>query len=75
MKCDYAIEWMQDFMSFQNALRNMENDYACSLAGSMSFVFDEFYSHLQYCGVSSITGDGFDEFLKLVENAVDEYER
>ncbi|RLU21976.1 hypothetical protein DMN91_006355 [Ooceraea biroi] len=72
---NYAIEWMHDFMAFQDALENMENDYTYSLICSMSLALDEFYSHLKCCGVSSVTGDGFDECLKLVETAVDEYER
>jgi hypothetical protein len=75
MKCNYAIEWMQDFTAFHNTLSNIEDNYAFTLASSMSLALEEFYRHLQYCGVSSITGDGFDKFLKLAEDAVKEYER
>jgi hypothetical protein len=62
-----------------------------SLMNSMSLVLDEFYKHLKvgpwrfaFCipnllsqsvGVSSMTGDGFAEFLQAVEASREEYER
>merc|ERR1719167_989941 len=41
----------------------------------MSLALDEFYNHLKSVGVSSVTGKGLDEFLGLVVDAKDEYER
>lgn len=81
-KADFAKEWMTDFEAFQAALRadqelNGEDGtllgYMSSLVNSMSLMLEEFYCQLDVVGVSSYTGDGFDEFLEAVDNKVDEY--
>ncbi|CCH41002.1 GTPase [Wickerhamomyces ciferrii] len=83
-KADFAKEWMKDFETFQEALRadeelNNENGsssgYMNSLVNSMSLMLEEFYSQLDVVGVSSYTGEGFDEFLDAVDNKVDEYNK
>nr|XP_057944391.1 GPN-loop GTPase 1 [Doryrhamphus excisus] len=70
----FAVEWMQDFEVFQDAL-NQETSYVSNLTRSMSLVLDEFYSNLRVVGVSSVTGNGLDEFLVKVRDAAEEYDR
>ncbi|ABN67286.2 predicted protein [Scheffersomyces stipitis CBS 6054] len=81
-KADFAKEWMSDFEAFQSALKNDQelngedgtsSGYMSSLVNSMSLMLEEFYSQLDVVGVSSYTGEGFDEFLSAVDNKVDEY--
>uniref|UniRef100_A0A8C3UF26 GPN-loop GTPase n=1 Tax=Catharus ustulatus TaxID=91951 RepID=A0A8C3UF26_CATUS len=70
----FAVEWMQDFETFQDAL-NQETSYVSNLTRSMSLVLDEFYSSLKVVGVSAVLGTGLDEFFTQLSKAVDEYER
>lgn len=79
---NFAKNWMKDFESFQDSLRdNSElNDetsngsgYMASLINSMSLMLEEFYSTLDIVGVSSYNGNGFDEFMEIVDKKVDEY--
>lgn len=82
-KEDFAKEWMTDFESFQAAIHEdqelngdlgMGSGYMSSLVNSMSLMLEEFYSQLDMVGVSSYTGDGFDNFLDAVDDKVKEYE-
>lgn len=85
---EFAKEWMSDFDAFQQALREEEeggtfgkdggaggSGYMGSLLNSMSLMLEEFYRHLSVVGVSSMTGDGVDEFFDAVEEKRQEFER
>jgi len=69
----YAVEWMRDFESFQDALSG-ESSYVSNLAQSMSLALDEFYARLNCVGVSAMTGEGMDTFLAAVDSSRIEYE-
>ncbi|KAJ5168238.1 GPN-loop GTPase 1 [Penicillium canariense] len=49
--------------------------YMGSLLNSMSLMLEEFYRHLSVVAVSSMTGDGVDEFFDAVETKRQEFER
>jgi hypothetical protein len=79
---------MTDFEAFQAALRDEEeggtfggdgigggSGYMGSLLNSMSLVLEEFYKHLSVVGVSSMTGDGVDDFFRSVAAKKVEFER
>ncbi|TKA67804.1 hypothetical protein B0A49_05595, partial [Cryomyces minteri] len=79
-------EWMTDFEAFQAALRREQEEgeveggmggsgYMNSLLNSMSLVLEEFYCHLSVVGVSSMTGQGVDEFFAAVKEKAAEFER
>lgn len=64
---------MQDYTAFDAALNADETSYNVNLARSMSLVLDEFYETIRTVGVSSATGEGFDDFLAAVTLAETEY--
>eukprot|EP00026_Physarum_polycephalum_P011641 Phypoly_transcript_11880.p1 GENE.Phypoly_transcript_11880~~Phypoly_transcript_11880.p1 ORF type:complete len:385 (+),score=81.00 Phypoly_transcript_11880:136-1155(+) len=73
-KHDFAVEWMTDFESFQDA-SHTDASYMSTLTRSMGLVLDEFYSNLKAVGVSAVTGEGIDEFFEAVDNAAEEFNR
>ncbi|SZF00032.1 unnamed protein product [Blumeria hordei] len=83
---EFAKEWMTDFEAFQAALREESGDseglghessegsgYMGSLLNSMSLMLEEFYCHLSVVGVSSMTGQGIDDFFEAVAKKTEEY--
>lgn len=85
---EFAKEWMTDFEAFQSALREEEakgvfggegfgggSGYMANLLNSMSLMLEEFYKHLNFCSVSSMTGEGVDGFFEAVEEKRKEFER
>jgi translation initiation factor IF-2 len=77
---EFCMEWMKDFEAFQDALDNARNEgninggesgFYDSLTRSLSLVLDEFYTEFSKnaVGVSAVTGDGIDDFWKVIKNA------
>ncbi|KAL9624819.1 MAG: hypothetical protein Q9160_000865 [Pyrenula sp. 1 TL-2023] len=84
---EFAKEWMTDFEAFQAALHEEEakgvfggegfgggSGYMANLLNSMSLMLEEFYKHLNFCSVSSMTGDGVEDFFAAVEEKRKEFE-
>ncbi|XP_050443136.1 GPN-loop GTPase 1 [Adelges cooleyi] len=69
-----AIEWMRDFEVFCDAVEQ-ESSYMSNLTRTMALTLDEFYSELKCVPVSSVTGHNFDEFLKMVDSASEEFQK
>ncbi|KAK4506689.1 hypothetical protein PRZ48_000422 [Zasmidium cellare] len=78
---EQAVDWMRDFEKFQEAVREEEEEeregggYMGPLLNSMSLVLEEFYNHLSVVGVSSMTGEGVEDFFKAVEEKRAEFEK
>ncbi|KAM3723737.1 GPN-loop GTPase [Dirofilaria immitis] len=73
IKPTFATRWMNDFESFQEALDQNSTSYMNDLTRSISLVLDQFYQNLVTVSVSSLTGEGIDDFLKLAQNCVKQY--
>ncbi len=85
----FAKEWMTDYDAFQQALAQDEagnafggvegegagSGYMGSLLNSMSSMLEEFYAHLSVVGVSSMTGQGVDEFFAAVQEKAEEFNK
>lgn len=71
---DFAVEWMQDLESFQEALQQ-ERSYMGTLATSMALMLEEFYAKLSLVGVSALTGDGMQDLFAAIDACGDEFEK
>ena len=76
--CEFAMEWMTDFESFQNSLDSERSEeYMGSLNRSLSLMLDEFYRNIRSVGVSAVAGTGidllFNHFVDAAQEFHDEY--
>lgn len=72
--CEFAMEWMQDFESFQDSLDSERNEeYMGSLNRSLSLMLDEFYNNIRTVGVSAHTGAGIDALFQGFLDAAEEF--
>ena len=72
VSCEKLNEWMNDYDAYMKAL-DETSSYANELQRSLCLALDEFYSCIQHCGVSSKTGDGIFDLIKMIDNAKDQY--
>ncbi len=71
---DFALEWMRDFESYQEALdTDRSEDYMGPLNRSLSLGMDEFYRTLKTCSVSAVVGTGMTEMLHEIDRAGEDF--
>jgi len=73
---DFAIDWMGDYDSFQDALDvegRRSDSYMNSLTRSLGLALDEFYSTLRAVVVSAATGEGMDDLFSALDAAALEF--
>jgi translation initiation factor IF-2 len=69
----FALEWMRDFDRLDQNLSKVDT-YLSSLSRSLSLVLEEFYRNVEACGVSAVTGKGFEALVGVkVPRARKEY--
>lgn len=66
---EFAVNWLWDFDELDEALQQYKT-YLSSLTWSMGLVLEEFYTSLNACGVSAVTGIGMDGFMQAVARGV-----
>jgi len=72
MNHKFLLNWMTDSDAFDMACRQNDN-YMSSFVNSMALMIGEFYNNFQCVGVSSVTGEGMDDFFQALGNAGEEY--
>ena len=68
-----VTEWMDDYESLQNELKK-KDDYMRTFSSSLSLLLNEFYKTIKFVKVSSKTGEGFDELIKMCEDIKSKYQ-
>ncbi|KAH9258277.1 hypothetical protein BASA81_003326 [Batrachochytrium salamandrivorans] len=73
---DEQLVWMDDLDALQTALDDESEDtqYMASLSASVSLMMHEFLDAIHMCQVSSVTGEGMDDFFAKVQLAVTEFQ-
>ena len=73
VKDSKVIEWMNDYESLQTELKK-NDDYMSTFSSSLSLLLNEFYKTIKFVKVSSKTGEGFDELIKMCEDIKSKYQ-
>ena len=68
-----VIEWMNDYESLQIELKK-KDDYMSTFSSSLSLLLNEFYKTIKFAKVSSKTGEGLDELIKMCEDIKSKYQ-
>ncbi|KAI6178612.1 GPN-loop GTPase [Aphelenchoides besseyi] len=69
----FAKKWMTDFEAFHEDVQETNNTYMGDFTRSLSLVLDSFYANLKNVTVSSRTGEGMEEVLKIIDECKKEY--
>ncbi|ORM39879.1 GPN-loop GTPase 1 [Babesia sp. Xinjiang] len=67
-----CLEWMDDYNAFYDAVMQ-DDSYMASFSRSCALMLNEFYSEIKCNGISSITGEGFDEHIRKLDECREEY--
>ncbi|KAK1443208.1 GPN-loop GTPase 1 [Babesia gibsoni] len=67
-----CLEWMEDYNAFYESVMQDES-YMASFSRSCALMLNEFYSEIKCNGVSAITGEGFAEHMKALDECREEY--
>lgn len=73
---DFAVEWMQDFEAFMEALdESSDKSYMSSLLRSLTLALDNFYNMFESVGVSGATGIGMPQLFQAIDKAAAVFEK
>eukprot|EP01063_Lacrimia_lanifica_P020237 TRINITY_DN27567_c0_g1_i1.p1 TRINITY_DN27567_c0_g1~~TRINITY_DN27567_c0_g1_i1.p1 ORF type:complete len:419 (+),score=197.90 TRINITY_DN27567_c0_g1_i1:105-1361(+) len=64
--------WMQDVDAFRDALQD-ESSYSAQLTQSMAVMLQEFYANLRCAGMSAVTGEGVEDFMRELKDCRSDY--
>ncbi|GFE55647.1 XPA binding protein [Babesia ovis] len=67
-----CLEWMDDYNAFYEAVMQ-DDSYMASFSRSCALMLNEFYAEIKCDGISAMTGEGFDEHIKKLEECREEY--
>ncbi|CAD5207779.1 unnamed protein product [Bursaphelenchus okinawaensis] len=70
---DFAKKWMTDFEALHDDIHKNNPTYMGDFTRSLSLVLDTFYSNLNTATVSSLTGEGMEEVLTVIDKCKKEY--
>lgn len=72
IKEDFCVLWTKDYEELELALNN-HSDYISSYSRSLCLVLEEFYKTIKICGVSSQSGEGFDNLITILGSILKDY--
>lgn len=73
MNHEFAIEWMEDFEKYQEAIDHDHEEYMGPLNRSLSIAMEEFYNNITAIGVSAANGKGIAELFAKIEECGEEF--
>ncbi|EKX74328.1 ATP binding protein family member protein [Theileria equi strain WA] len=71
---EICLEWMHDYDQFYESVMK-DDSYMATFSRSCALMLNEFYYNLTVSGISSMTGEGFDEHIKTLDECIHQYKR